>query len=205
MSPFFAFWTLLIQAICLGRSSSESGDQSTHAVRGSPTTLCEGLQTPHSRMTEGLTARQEPTPFGRPEVGDVRRGQETCAERDLCRAPSARWCATRTGYDALDARIAKTLAKREELLTVLSEPTVPLHNNASELGARVSARRRDVSLHSRSERGARWTFSRHWYKPRRSSARVPTPTFATGSAAPTTFLPSPKPPLAVERIPQPSP
>lgn len=62
---------------------------------------------------------------------------------------------TRTGYDALDDRIAKTLAKREELLTVLSDPAVPLHNNASELGARVSARRRDVSLHSRSERGAR--------------------------------------------------
>jgi hypothetical protein len=62
---------------------------------------------------------------------------------------------TRTGYDALDDRISKTAAKREELLTVLSEPSVPLHNNASELGARVSARRRDVSLHSRSERGAR--------------------------------------------------
>jgi hypothetical protein len=60
-----------------------------------------------------------------------------------------------TGYDALDDRRAKTFAKREELLTVLSEPTVPLHNNASELGARVSARRRDVSLHSRSVRGAR--------------------------------------------------
>lgn len=60
-----------------------------------------------------------------------------------------------TGYDALDARRARTFANREELLTVLEEPTVPLHNNASELGARVSARRRDVSLHSRSERGAR--------------------------------------------------
>jgi hypothetical protein len=63
--------------------------------------------------------------------------------------------ATRTGYDALDDRIAKTAAKKEELLTVLSHPSVPLHNNASELGARVSARRRDVSLHSRSTRGAR--------------------------------------------------
>jgi len=63
--------------------------------------------------------------------------------------------ATRTGYEALDERIAKSQAKRDELLTVLSEPTVPLHNNASELGARVSARRRDVSLHSRSPRGAR--------------------------------------------------
>jgi hypothetical protein len=62
---------------------------------------------------------------------------------------------TRTGYAALDDRIAKTAAKKAELLTVLSVPVVPLHNNASELSARVSARRRDVSLHSRSERGAR--------------------------------------------------
>jgi hypothetical protein len=62
---------------------------------------------------------------------------------------------TRTGYDDLDHRIALTAAKKEELLTVLSRPAVPLHNNASELQARVSARRRDVSLHSRSIRGAR--------------------------------------------------
>jgi len=62
---------------------------------------------------------------------------------------------TRTGYDALDDRIAKTAAKKDELLTVLTVPDVVLHNNASELGARVSARRRDVSLHSRSPRGAR--------------------------------------------------
>lgn len=62
---------------------------------------------------------------------------------------------THTGYAALDDRIAKTAAKKAELLTVLSVPVVPLHNNAAELGARVSARRRDVSLHSRSERGAR--------------------------------------------------
>ena len=62
---------------------------------------------------------------------------------------------TRTGYAALDDRIAKTAAKKDELLTVLSVPGVPLHNNTSELQARVSARRRDVSLHSRSVRGAR--------------------------------------------------
>jgi hypothetical protein len=62
---------------------------------------------------------------------------------------------TQTKYAALDDRIAKTAAKKDELLTVLSVPEVPLHNNVSELGARVSARRRDVSLHSRSERGVR--------------------------------------------------
>jgi hypothetical protein len=86
--------------------------------------------------------------------------------QDYRAGPTAAWAATlqrefdalfssRTGYAALNDRIAKTAAKRDELLTVLSEPSVPLHNNASELGARVSARRRDVSLHSRSERGAR--------------------------------------------------
>jgi hypothetical protein len=62
---------------------------------------------------------------------------------------------TRTGYAELDDRINKTAAKKDDLLTVLWVPEVPLHNNASELAARVSARRRDVSLHSRSERGVR--------------------------------------------------
>jgi hypothetical protein len=62
---------------------------------------------------------------------------------------------TRTGYMALDDRIATTAGNKRDLLTVLSMPTVPLHNNASELLARVSARRRDVSLHSKSVRGAR--------------------------------------------------
>ena len=62
---------------------------------------------------------------------------------------------TRTGYAALDDRIAKTAAKKDELRTVLAVPAVPLHNNDSELQARVSARRRDVSLHSRRVRGAR--------------------------------------------------
>ena len=62
---------------------------------------------------------------------------------------------SRTGYAALDDRIAKPAAKKDELLTVLSVPEVPLPNNDSKLGARVRARRRDVSLHSRSERGVR--------------------------------------------------
>ena len=60
-----------------------------------------------------------------------------------------------TGYHQLDERIAKTRAKKERLLTVLDFPEVPLHNNASELGARVSARRRDVSLQTKNERGTR--------------------------------------------------
>jgi hypothetical protein len=77
------------------------------------------------------------------------------AEADRLRLEFEALFSTRTGYDALDDRIAKTKAKQTELLTVLPCPKVPLHNNASELGARVSARRRDVSLHSISALGVR--------------------------------------------------
>ena len=63
--------------------------------------------------------------------------------------------ATRTGYQQLDERIAKTDAKRKELLLVLKYPELPLHNNASELGARVQARARDISLHTMSEDGTK--------------------------------------------------
>jgi len=61
--------------------------------------------------------------------------------------------ATETGYQALDERIAKTKAKKTMLLLVLQHPEIPLHNNACELEARVAARRRDVSLHTRTEEG----------------------------------------------------
>jgi len=87
-------------------------------------------------------------------LGRYRDGPTT-AEAERLRRQFDELFSTRTGYAALDDRIAKTAAKKEELLTVLSHPEVPLHNNASELGARVSARRRDVSLHSKSVRGAR--------------------------------------------------
>lgn len=60
---------------------------------------------------------------------------------------------TRTDYAHLNERIAKTLSKRPELLACLEPPELPLHNNASELAARVQARARDVSLHTRSEAG----------------------------------------------------
>jgi len=62
---------------------------------------------------------------------------------------------TRTGYDQLDKRIAKSRAKRTELLLVLKYPDLPLHNNASELAARVQARSRDVSLHTMSKEGTK--------------------------------------------------
>jgi FtsZ-binding cell division protein ZapB len=61
---------------------------------------------------------------------------------------------TVTGYDALDQRIAKTKAKKDYLLRVLSHPEIPLHNNPAELGARQRVRKRDISFGPRSLDGA---------------------------------------------------
>lgn len=62
---------------------------------------------------------------------------------------------TKTDYVLLNERIAKTLAKRTQLLVCLEQPELPLHNNTSELGARVQARARDVSLHTISVAGTK--------------------------------------------------
>lgn len=60
---------------------------------------------------------------------------------------------TVTGYTALDERIAKTKAKQAELLLVLEHPEIPLHNNLSELAARLRVRKRDVSYGPRTSAG----------------------------------------------------
>jgi hypothetical protein len=60
----------------------------------------------------------------------------------------------RTGYLALDERIAKTSANQELLLLVLDHPDLPLHNNDMELAARRRVRKRDVSFGPQSRAGA---------------------------------------------------
>ena len=62
---------------------------------------------------------------------------------------------TQSGYEALDDRIAKTKAKKVELLLVLKYPELPLHNNNSELGARVEKRKQDVSLQTITDEGTK--------------------------------------------------
>ena len=62
---------------------------------------------------------------------------------------------TRTKYQALDERIAKTKAKKAQLLLVLKYPELPLHNNDAELGARAQVRKRDVSLHTMTKDGTK--------------------------------------------------
>jgi cell division protein FtsB len=62
---------------------------------------------------------------------------------------------TTTGYWALDERIRKTWAKQASLLLVLRHPEIPLHNNASELGARQRVRKRAISFGPRTAEGTK--------------------------------------------------
>ena len=60
-----------------------------------------------------------------------------------------------TCYDALNERIEMTYKKKEELTFVLKNPSVPLHNNESELQVRKIVRHRDVSLHTKNKEGTK--------------------------------------------------
>ena len=79
----------------------------------------------------------------------------TPAERKRLRAAFDALVAQRTGYQDLDARIAKTAYNRELLLAVLDHPDLPVHNNDMELAARRRVRKRDVSFGPQSRAGAR--------------------------------------------------
>lgn len=82
--------------------------------------------------------------------------QKPCPEERLrLEMEFDRLFATVTGYDALDARIAKTRGKKESLLMVLKHPEIPLHNNPAELEARQRARKRDVSFGPRTQDGVK--------------------------------------------------
>ena len=76
------------------------------------------------------------------------------AERNRLRVRFDALFTRRTGYLALDERIAKTWANQELLLVVLDHPDLPLHNNAMELAARRRVRKRDVSFGPQSRAGA---------------------------------------------------
>lgn len=62
---------------------------------------------------------------------------------------------TKTGYEQLDERIERTKLKKDSLLLALNYPNLPLHNNASELGARAQARRRDISFQTKNDNGTK--------------------------------------------------
>jgi len=83
------------------------------------------------------------------------REQPTVEERVRLEARFETVFTSKTGYWALDERIRKTWAKKESLLLVLAHPEIPLHNNASELGARQRVRKRAISFGPRTPEGAK--------------------------------------------------
>lgn len=85
------------------------------------------------------------------------RQQPTPPERQRLEAAFDTLFATRTGYWALDDRIALTRQKKQALLMVLLHPEIPFPNNPAELGARSRVRKRDVSFGPRTRDGtAAW-------------------------------------------------
>ena len=85
----------------------------------------------------------------------VYRERPTAEERTRLAARFETLFQTTTGYWALDERIRKTWAKKASLLLVLWHPEIPLHNNASELGARQRVRKRAISFGPRTREGAK--------------------------------------------------
>jgi hypothetical protein len=83
------------------------------------------------------------------------RARPSPAERNRLDSTFDQLFATVTGYQALNERIAKTRANKAALLLVLEHPEIPLHNNASELGARRRVRKRDISFGPRTDAGTR--------------------------------------------------
>lgn len=59
----------------------------------------------------------------------------------------------RTGFASLDRLLRRLRARKDELLTVLDRPEVPLHTNGSENDIRSQVTRRKISGGTRSERG----------------------------------------------------
>jgi len=85
----------------------------------------------------------------------IYRQQPSGVEKERLTAEFETLFATTTGYDALDARIAKTRLKKTSLLLVLDHPEIPLHNNPAELAARQRVRKRDVSFGPQTADGAK--------------------------------------------------
>jgi RecB family exonuclease len=62
---------------------------------------------------------------------------------------------TETGYKQLDERKRLTAAKVSELLLVLENPELPLHNNPAELAARTMVQRRNISYATQTSEGTK--------------------------------------------------
>lgn len=83
------------------------------------------------------------------------RASSTLKEAKRLRRKFNRLFSKDVAYQDLADRLAKTREKKAELLLVIAHPELPLHNNASELGARQRVRKRDVSFGPRTVLGAK--------------------------------------------------
>lgn len=83
------------------------------------------------------------------------RQQSTLEEQTRLETEFDTLFSTKTGYWALDERIALTRAKKTSLLMVLEHPEIPLHNNSAELDARQRVRKRKISFGPRVAEGTR--------------------------------------------------
>ena len=81
--------------------------------------------------------------------------ERQAAKKEALSASFDRLFKKKTGYGKLDELVRRTKANKKELLAVLDCPALPLHNNAAELAARQIVRKRDISLHTWSEKGTR--------------------------------------------------
>jgi len=79
--------------------------------------------------------------------------QEQQQQKELLCKEFDRIFTQKSTYDELNGRIEKTFSKKDRLLQVLQHPYLPLHNNCAELAVRRKVRKRDISLHTMSEKG----------------------------------------------------
>jgi hypothetical protein len=80
---------------------------------------------------------------------------QTASVQEEIRERFQELCRTRTAYQTFNGQLKRLLANQEELLRVLEDPRLPLHNNLSENDIREYVKRRKISGSTRSDEGRR--------------------------------------------------
>jgi hypothetical protein len=80
---------------------------------------------------------------------------QTAAFQEEIRARFDELCRIRTAYQTLHQHLKRLARNRKELLRVLDDPSLPLHNNLSERDLRDDVKKRKMSGSTRSEEGWR--------------------------------------------------
>jgi len=105
----------------------------------------------YKKMVPTLEVHKEELKRVRSEIWDYYKKLKEYKEKPTGRKKAKLWkefdkiFKQKTGYDDLNNRLALTFAKKNELLTVLDFPEVPLHNNLSENGVREMVIKRKIS------------------------------------------------------------